>query len=284
MSHEINTKESIKIMVTDEATRKILDELIEQFRHLNRGDGIYSGELAFVRLTVNGQSDTEEYDWNRKFGENPVFADDSEIMLLLNKSDITDFEMLLEYCATLTCATYGYSFLKYLCDMSDKSALANLEYKVLEYYDYDKEFTACKLCNGELVYIEPNADIADITNVINWGSADFQLGVSADDDFEEAGEKSPHQLLSMFKEKYNLPDGDFVLWEDALFFHNSFVIEHGSLSELKKDIERFAGFAQEHGFHIILDGVFTPFDDEPKFAYMYFVPGENGVEIVSAKY
>ena len=84
--------------------------------------------------------------------------------------------------------------------------------------------------------------------------------------------------------KYNLPDGDFVLWEDALFFHNSFVIEHGSLSELKKDIERFAGFAQEHGFHIILDGVFTPFDDEPKFAYMYFVPGENGVEIVSAKY
>ena len=103
-------------------------------------------------------------------------------------------------------------------------------------------------------------------------------------DFEEAGEKSPHQLLSMFKEKYNLPDGDFVLWEDALFFHNSFVIEHGSLSELKKDIERFAGFAQEHGFHIILDGVFTPFDDEPKFAYMYFVPGENGVEIVSAKY
>lgn len=168
--------------------------------------------------------------------------------------------------------------------MSDKSALANLEYKVLEYYDYDKEFTACKLCNGELVYIEPNADIADITNVINWGSADFQLGVSADDDFEEAGEKSPHQLLSMFKEKYNLPDGDFVLWEDALFFHNSFVIEHGSLSELKKDIERFAVFAQEHGFHIILDGVFTPFDDEPKFAYMYFVPGENGVEIVSAKY
>lgn len=48
MSYEITTKESIKIKVTDEKTRKILDELIEQFRCLNRGDGIYSGELAFV--------------------------------------------------------------------------------------------------------------------------------------------------------------------------------------------------------------------------------------------
>lgn len=86
MSHEINTKESIKIMVTDEATRKILDELIEQFRHLNRGDGIYSGELAFVRLTVNGQSVTEEYDWNRKFGENPVLPMTQRLCCCLTKA------------------------------------------------------------------------------------------------------------------------------------------------------------------------------------------------------
>lgn len=145
MSYEITTKESIKIKVTDEKTRKILDELIEQFRCLNRGEGIYSGELAFVRLTVNGQSVTEKEDWERKFGEKPVFTDDSDIMLLLNKSDITDFEMLLEYCATLTCADYGYSFLSHLCNMSDKSALANLEYKVLKYYDYDTDYTACIL-------------------------------------------------------------------------------------------------------------------------------------------
>ena len=37
--------------------------------------------------------------------------------------------------ATLTCASYGYSFLGDLCNKSDKSALANLEYKVLEYYE-----------------------------------------------------------------------------------------------------------------------------------------------------
>ena len=284
MSHEINTKESIKIMVTDEATRKILDELIEQFRHLNRGDGIYSGELAFVRLTVNGQSVTEEYDWNRKFGENPVFADDSEIMLLLNTSDITDFEMLLEYCATLTCADYGYSFLKHLCSMSDKSDLANLEYKVLEYYDYDTDFTACKLCDGELAFIEPNANIADITAVKKWFCADFYLGVSSDDDFDEEIEKQVHQLTSAFKEKYNLEDDEFDFSPGVAFFSNSFIIEHEFLPELIQYIEMFARFAQEHNLNLVLDGVFTSFDDTPEFAYLYFVPGENGVEIVSAKY
>ena len=37
MSHKINTKESIKIKVTDEATRKILEKIIEQFGYLNKG-------------------------------------------------------------------------------------------------------------------------------------------------------------------------------------------------------------------------------------------------------
>ena len=39
MSYEITTKESIKIKVTDEKTRAILNKIIEQFRCLNRGDG-----------------------------------------------------------------------------------------------------------------------------------------------------------------------------------------------------------------------------------------------------
>lgn len=284
MSYEITTKESIKIKVTDEKTRKILDELIEQFRCLNRGDGIYSGELAFVRLTVNGQSVTEKYDWERKFGEKPIFTDDSDVMLLLNKSEITDFEILIEYCATLTCASYGSSFLGDLCNKSDKSTLSNLEYKVLEYYDYDNDHTACKLCNGELVTIEPNADITDITDVEEWFGYDFQLGFSSNDDFEEDTVKEISELMSGLKIKYNLYDEDFVFWEDAIFFHNSIVIAQSSPSELKKDIEKFYCFAMEHNLKLILDGVFTPSDDIPKFAYLYFELGENGVETVSARY
>ena len=119
--------------------------------------------------------------------------------------------------ATLTCASYGYSFLGDLCNKSDKSTLANLEYKVLEYYDYDNDHTACKLCNGELVTIEPNADITDITDVEEWFGYDFQLGFSSNDDFEEDTVKEISELMSGLKNKYNLYDEDFVFWEDAIF-------------------------------------------------------------------
>lgn len=284
MSYEITTKESIKIKVTDEKTRAILNKIIEQFRCLNRGDGISSGEISFVRLTVNEQSVTEKYDWKREFWKTPIFHEESEIMQLLNTKEITALELLLEYTATLHGCSYGYDFMEELCKESDKSTLSNLEYKVLEYYDTDTDFTACMLCNGELVTIEPNADIANITGVKRWFSADFQLGVSADDDFEEAVENKIRQLVSEYKEKYNIPDEDFVFWEEAIFFHNSFVIEQGSLHEVIKDIEKFACFALEHGLHLVLDGVFTPSDDTPEFAYLYFESGENGVETVSAKY
>ena len=285
MSHEINTKESIKIKVTDEATRKILENIIEQFGYLNKGKCFSSGEIRYVNLTVDGQSVTAEYDWKRNFGKEPVFKEDSDLMRLLNSSDITEFEMLLEYSAMVHGGvSFGSSFLWDLCNMSDKSVLAHLEYKVLEYYDYDTEFTACKLCDGELVTIEPNADIADITAVKEWFSYDFSLGVSSDDDLEEEVAKKVRHLVSEFKEKFNLDDGDFVFWEEAVFFNNSFIIEHEFLPELIQYIEIFARFAQENNLNLVLDGVFTPFDDTPEFAYMYFVSGENGVEIVSAKY
>ena len=260
MSHEINTKESIKIKVTDEATRKILENIIEQFGYLNKGKCFSSGEIRYVNLTVDGQSVTAEYDWKRNFGKEPVFKEDSDLMRLLNSSDITEFEMLLEYSAMVHGGvSFGSSFLWDLCNMSDKSVLAHLEYKVLEYYDYDTEFTACKLCDGELVTIEPNADIADITAVKEWFSYDFSLGVSSDDDLEEEVAKKVRHF-------------------------NSFIIEHEFLPELIQYIEIFARFAQENNLNLVLDGVFTPFDDTPEFAYMYFVSGENGVEIVSAKY
>ncbi len=284
MSYEINTKESIKIKVTDKKTREILDKIIEQFRCLNRGKGITSGEIVFVRLTVNGKTVTEKLDWERKFSETQVFHDDSEIMQLLNTRAITTFELLLEYSAELHGDSYGYVFMDELCKEHDKSALANLEYKVLEYYDFDTDFAACKLCDGELVTIEPNADVADITSVKEWFSDDFSIGISSDDDLEEEIAKKARQLAAEFGEKYDHADCEFVFWEEAVFFHNSFVIEHGSLPELKKDIEKFARFAQENNLKLILDGVFTPFDDIPEFAYLYFVSGENGVEIVSAKY
>ena len=91
-----------------------------------------------------------------------------------------------------------------MCKENDKSALSNLEYKVLEYYDFDTDFTACSLCNGKLVIIEPNAAIFDIAAVKKWFSADFYLGVSSDDDFDEEIEKQIHQLIAEFKGKYNL--------------------------------------------------------------------------------
>ena len=284
MSYEITTKESFKIKVTDEKTRAILNKIIEKFRCLNRGDGISSGEISFVRLTVNEQSVTKKYDWKREFWKTPIFHEESEIMQLLNTKEITALELLLEYTATLHGCSYGYDFMEELCKESDKSTLSNLEYKVLEYYDTDTDFTACMLCNGELVTIEPNADIAYITGVKRWFSADFQLGVSADDDLDEEVAKKARQLAAEFGEKYNLDDSDFVFWEEAIFFSNGFGIDHVSISELIKYIDKFACFALEHGLHLVLDGVFTPSDDTPEFAYMYFESGENGVETVSAKY
>lgn len=190
--------------MTDKKTREILDKIIEQFRCLNRGKGISSGEIVFVRLTVNGKTVTEKHDWERKFSETPVFHDDSEIMQLLNTKEITAFELLLEYTATLHGKSYGYVFMEEMCKENDKSALSNLEYKVLEYYDFDTDFTACSLCNGKLVIIEPNAAIFDIAAVKKWFSADFYLGVSSDDDFDEEIEKQIHQLIAEFKGKYNL--------------------------------------------------------------------------------
>ena len=132
--------------------------------------------------------------------------------------------------------------------------------------------------------IEPSADIAYITGVKRWFSADFQLGVSADDDLDEEVAKKARQLAAEFGEKYNLDDSDFVFWEEAIFFSNGFGIDHVSISELIKYIDKFARFAKENNLILVLDGVFTPFDDIPKFAYMYFESSENGVETVSAKY
>ena len=284
MSYEITTKESIKIKVTDEKTRAILKKIIEQFRCLNRGEGITSGGISFVRLTVDEQSITEKYDWRREFWETPIFHEDSEIMQLLNTKEITALELLLEYTATLNGCSYGYDFMEELCKESDKSTLSNLEYKVLEYYDTDTDFTACMLCNGELVTIEPNADIADITGVKRWFSADFQLGVSADNDLDEEAAKKARQLAAEFGEKFDLDDCQFVFWEEAIFFSNSFGIDHASIPELIKYIDKFACFAKENNLNLVLDGVFTPFDDIQKFAYFTFSNDENGTKINVAQF
>lgn len=284
MSYEISTKESIKIKVTDEKTRVILKKIIEQFRCLNRGEGITSGGISFVRLTVDEQSITEKYNWKREFWKTPIFHEDSEIMQLLNTKEITALELLLEYTATLNGCSYGYDFMEELCKESDKSTLSNLEYKVLEYYDTDTDFTACMLCNGELVTIEPNADIADFTGVKRWFCADFRLGVCADDDLDEEVAKKARQLAAEFGEKYNLDDSDFVFWEEAIFFSNSFVINHASIPELIKYIDKFACFAKENNLNLVLDGVFTPFDDIQKFAYFTFSNDENGTIINVAQF
>lgn len=285
MSHEISTKETIKIKVIDEASRTILDKIIERFNCLNRGDCISSGSLNYIALTVDGQTVTEKNNWERYIGEKPVFKVDSALMRLLNKSDITEFEMILEYSAMVHGGFgYGCSFFWDLYNKSDKSALANLQYKVLEYYDYDTEFTAFRLCNGEVELIEPNINISDITDVESWFSDNFSLGVSSDDDLDEEVANKVRQLFSGLKEKYNLDDQDFVIWEDAMFFGNSFSIDHVSIPELIKDIDRFARFAKENNLKLILDGVFTPFDHIPKFAYFTFPNDENGTDILAAKF
>ena len=132
--------------------------------------------------------------------------------------------------------------------------------------------------------IEPSADIAYITGVKRWFSADFQLGVSADDDLDEEVAKKARQLAAEFGEKYNLDDSDFVFWEEAIFFSNGFGIDHVSISELIKYIDKFARFAKENNLILVLDGVFTPFDDIPKFAFYTFSNDENGTKINIAQF
>lgn len=285
MSHMIFTKETIKIKVVDEETYAILNKIIERFHCLNRGDCISSGWLYYVAITVDGQSVTEKRNGERYIGEEPVFKSDSVLMRLLNKSDIKEFEMQLDYDAMVHGGFgYGCAFFWRLCNESDKSALANLEYKVLECYDYDTEFSACCFINGEWTQIEPNTDISNITDILSWGSEDFFLGVSSDNDLDEEVAKKARQLAAEFGEKYDLDDSDFVFWEEAIFFSNAFSINHESIPELIKYIDKFARFAKENNLKLILDGVFTPFDDIPKFAYFTFSNDENGTEVISAKF
>ena len=284
MSYIIYTKESIKIKAINVATREILNKIIEQIRCLTDGEGITYGALSYIKLTINGHSVTEKYDWERSFGEEPIFKEDSDLMCLLNTNNITELELLLDYFAELHGDSYGSVFMDELCKEHDKSALANLEYKVLEYYDFDTDFTACKLCDGELVFIEPNADVADISGVMEWFSDDFSLGVSSDDDLDEEVAKKARQLAAEFGEKYDLDDCQFVFWEEAIFFSNSFGIDHASIPELIKYIDKYARFAKENNLNLVLDGVFTPFDDIPKFAYFTFSNDENGTKINIAQF
>ena len=51
MSYIIYTKESIKIKAINEATREILNKIIEQIRCLTNGEGITYGALSYIKLT-----------------------------------------------------------------------------------------------------------------------------------------------------------------------------------------------------------------------------------------
>ena len=118
MSVEHITTEAISLKVTDEETRKLAGRITEQFRCLNEGVRIeFGATVQNIKLTVNGQTAADSDKSANNTEGNPIFDCESEIIKLLETSDIKELELQLDYSAiVLLGGCYGYSFLQSLSE------------------------------------------------------------------------------------------------------------------------------------------------------------------------
>ena len=280
MSVEINTTEAIRIKVTDEGTKELLNRIIRQFRSLNEGARIeFGATVQYIKLTVNGETATADNQSGM-----PLFSDDTEIMALLNANDIRELELQLDYTAmVLSGGCYGYSFLNSLCDEFDKETLGALEYKLLEYYDCDESIVACLLKDGELIHIEPDTTQADVSDVKEWFSYNFQLIINADDEFNDDIINKLTEMGEAFADKYL--DGEYEEPDECEMVLGAAVeLSTDKLEQFRADVESFVVFANANGLDVELVAPFTPDSCCQKYAYATVEIGDAGTEIHYAKF
>lgn len=285
MSVEHNTTESFKLNVFDSKTKLLADRIINQFLRLNKSNQIeFGADIQYVKLSVNGKAVEIECESESNFCNESIFADDSEIMQLVNTEEIRELELQIDYTAMVFAGgNYGYSFIQDIINDTDKATLTNLEYKLLEYYDCDEDVVACELRNGELVYIEPNASFDDLSYIDRWFSYNFELLITVNDDFEESIIEKLNNMAKVIEDK--CPNYEFDQYDDDEWaIESSALLKRDDVQIFKDELNSIIDFIKANNLNVSLNAVLKPSGGYQKYAYISIGLDDNGVNLQFAKF
>ena len=285
----MNTIEHSKLQVSDEETEKILKQIIDNFHNLNKGINAYVW-IKFIQMTINGEtvtvSDIPELD--EDVDERTFFHDDSDIIRLLNTTDIREFELMIEYMAiTHRGGNYGLSFFRDLFDNNDRSVLTDLEYKIIE--QESVSVRAYKSDNGKLICVDQNGRtaikpeevVSVFSDISEWYSYNFDVNIYHDfnyegNEFEEDVLEKLTDLSIKYIENYAIEDEEQCIEDyeelepdEDLELPTHICVPTDKFQDFCEDIRVFVAITDENELHMDCGGVFIAPGKYKRFAYIY---------------